>query len=679
MSGKKCNHCGSSEIEVDPARGDAVCTNCGSVLEDNIIVAEIEFQENSHGGASAIGQFVSAETKGGASGFGRAFHAGIGQESREVTLRKARDGITSLCQQLRLNQQCIDIACNFFKMALARHLTIGRHASLTQAACVYMTCRTEGTAHLLIDVSDAIQMCCYQLGRTYFKLSRALCINIPPTDPCLYILRFASQLKFDDKQHEVSMTALRLVQRMKRDSIHSGRRPSGICGAALLIAARLHEFSRTPSDVVRIVKIHETTLRKRLFEFGETPSSALTLDEFMTVDLEEEQDPPAFKAARKRDKDRLQKLMEEEDGEKEMTELQKEIDAQLEKDCSKKRRKNSATPTPVADEVSQAEAEDASRFAAQDTLSLIGEMARDVQPKSVATTSNETTKLEKGLGPELAVIGLGQQDDKNEKFLKPDVKQQFSKDLHNAEDLFLSSADEDYIDSLIMSEEEARNKTKMWHNINADYLKGQKIKEELRAREKEEGKDKKRKIRGSYKKKVALNASTAGEAIGKMLAEKKMSAKINYDILKSLDQPGTPLRAPSTPATPVQPVLTEAEPKVTIPVETPVPASPVPRKKKKKPTLLVTTVPASPAPVTSHPPTPTTPHPPTPKNLHPPTTPIPPAPTTPAPPTPSQIQDAAEDYDEDLEADVPEVSGELSLAAMLQNGAEDDYYDYEEY
>lgn len=76
------------------------------------------------------------------------------------------------------------------------------------------------------------------------------------------------------------------------------------------------------------------------------------------------------------------------------------------------------------------------------------------------------------------------------------------------------------------------------------------VKEELRAKEKEEGKDKKRKIRGSYKKKVACNASTAGEAIGKMLAEKKMSAKINYDILKSLDQPGTPLRAPATPAAP---------------------------------------------------------------------------------------------------------------------------------
>jgi transcription factor IIIB 90 kDa subunit len=102
-------------------------------------------------------------------------------------------------------------------------------------------------------------------------------------------MRFANRLEFADKTHEVSMTAQRLVQRMKKDSIHSGRRPSGLCGAALLLAARMHDFSRKPNDIVRVVKIHESTLRKRLLEFGETPSSALTIDEFMSIDLEAEQ------------------------------------------------------------------------------------------------------------------------------------------------------------------------------------------------------------------------------------------------------------------------------------------------------------------------------------------------------------------------------------------------------
>ena len=120
-------------------------------------------------------------------------------------------------------------------------------------------------------------------------------------DPCLYVMRFAHRLELGDKTHEVSMTALRLVSRMKKDWIHFGRRPSGLCGAALLIGARMHGYNRSVYDVIKVVKVHESTLRKRLNEFGETPTSQLTLDEFMNIDLDamtEEQDPPSFKEAR---------------------------------------------------------------------------------------------------------------------------------------------------------------------------------------------------------------------------------------------------------------------------------------------------------------------------------------------------------------------------------------------
>lgn len=147
-SGLKCKNCGSSNIEVDSGRGDAVCTNCGSVIEDNIIVSEVQFEEATHGTNSAVGQFVAADSKGGATGYGK-FHVGVGTESREVTLRKARQGITHLSHQLHLNNHCIDTACNFFKMALMRHLTRGRKNTHIYAACVYITCRTEGTSRML--------------------------------------------------------------------------------------------------------------------------------------------------------------------------------------------------------------------------------------------------------------------------------------------------------------------------------------------------------------------------------------------------------------------------------------------------------------------------------------------------------------------------------------------------
>ena len=61
MSTAVCSHCGCSDIDTDPARGDAVCTGCGSVLEDQIIVSEVQFQENAMGGCSVLGQYVGAE------------------------------------------------------------------------------------------------------------------------------------------------------------------------------------------------------------------------------------------------------------------------------------------------------------------------------------------------------------------------------------------------------------------------------------------------------------------------------------------------------------------------------------------------------------------------------------------------------------------------------------------
>jgi len=61
--------------------------------------------------------------------------------------------------------------------------------------------------------------------------------------------------------------------------------------------------------------------------------------------------------------------------------------------------------------------------------------------------------------------------------------------------------------------------------------------------------------RKPYKKKVPTGpASTAGEAIEKMLVEKKISSKINYEVLRGLETSQS--SRPTTPVTPVpKPVL----------------------------------------------------------------------------------------------------------------------------
>ncbi|KAK5857822.1 hypothetical protein PBY51_011041 [Eleginops maclovinus] len=158
MSSKVCKNCGSSDIDVDHARGDAVCMTCGSVLEDNIIVSEVEFVETGGGGSSAVGQFVSAEGGHVNPSFGDNNHyQSMGRESRAQTVQRARQSINTLGHQLQMNKHCLDTALNFYKMALNKHLTRGRKSGHVIAACLYLVCRTEGTPHMLLDLSDLLQ------------------------------------------------------------------------------------------------------------------------------------------------------------------------------------------------------------------------------------------------------------------------------------------------------------------------------------------------------------------------------------------------------------------------------------------------------------------------------------------------------------------------------------------
>ena len=252
MDGLTCPNCGCRDIESDPVRAHSVCTRCGTMVEQGMIVSDVTFMD-SGGGMSAVGTFVSRDKKGGSNTFGGNFLTGVGRESREVTLKNARTRIISLTQQLRLRQDHVDMSFYFYKLALSRGMTRGRKSVYVVAACVYITCRSESTGHMLIDISDVLGVDVYQIGRVYLKLIQELCINIPTMDPCLFVMRYAYKLEFGDSTHEVSQTALRLLSRMKKDWIHFGRRPSGLCGAALLLASRLHEFNRSFEDILKVI------------------------------------------------------------------------------------------------------------------------------------------------------------------------------------------------------------------------------------------------------------------------------------------------------------------------------------------------------------------------------------------------------------------------------------------
>ena len=143
------------------------------------------------------------------------------------------------------------------------------------------------------------QLNVFDLGHVYTKYLQFLALNgngfvVQPINPEDLILRFAKRLEFGSETMRVANDAVRIVQRMNRDWMTPGRRPAGVCGAALILAARMNNFRRSVREMVFIVKVQEQTIFNRLDEFRATESSGLTVEEFRSIDLERTADPPAF-------------------------------------------------------------------------------------------------------------------------------------------------------------------------------------------------------------------------------------------------------------------------------------------------------------------------------------------------------------------------------------------------
>jgi transcription factor IIIB subunit 2 len=334
-----CPNCGGRNIEHHEASGASVCTDCGVVVEENAIVSSVEFVEGAGGSSSMVGQFVSATsskayTGGGAGsgGKGGGGRYGYSRDSRETTLANGRRRIQDLASRLRLGTHYVDAAHRLFGIAVEKNFVQGRRTAHVVAACLYMACRQEKSQHMLIDFSDALQVNVFTLGACFLKFRRLLGLKLELIDPALYIYRFAAHLDLEssttaitenhenpddndtyhhhhlgsanrpktttttDPSQAVALTALRLVARMKRDWIVAGRRPAGICAAALLIAARAHGCGGvTRDDVTRVLRVCGMTVHRRVQEFECTPSSQLALEQFHTLEFfDHEADPPVY-------------------------------------------------------------------------------------------------------------------------------------------------------------------------------------------------------------------------------------------------------------------------------------------------------------------------------------------------------------------------------------------------
>lgn len=293
---KRCPGCHHTKFIQDMLAllGDLSCENCGMVQEENPIISEVQFGESSTGAAMVQGAMVGADQV-------RAnFSMRNAMELREQTLLSAKLKIRKLGSAMKIPEYILESASGWFKLALVQNFVQGRRSQNVIAACLYVACRHEKTHHLLIDFSSRLQISVFSLGATYLKLVRALQIQkLPLADPSLFIQHFAERLDFGDQTAKICRDATKLALTMAKDWIYEGRRPAGIAGACLMLAARMNDQRRSHGEIVAIARVGEETIQKRLTEFGKTQSGAMTLSQFRESEGTASSLPPSFTQNRK--------------------------------------------------------------------------------------------------------------------------------------------------------------------------------------------------------------------------------------------------------------------------------------------------------------------------------------------------------------------------------------------
>jgi transcription factor IIIB 90 kDa subunit len=279
---RACPSCSASDIRED--NGQLVCFSCGTIVSDSVIVNDVTFGEAPSGAALVQGTTVH-EGQRYAKSAGTTFRHGgrTAEDAAEAGLRYAKEEMTRLANSLLISN-IVDRAFRLYQMARVHHFH--RPVLESVAICLYIVCRqTKGNTTLLIDFAEKIRQNVFDLGSVYKKFVRAIGleedmedIGLIEIEPLLY--KFAKRLEFGQATRQVANDAALILSRMDRDWMVTGRQPPALCGAAIILAARMNNFRRSVREVVYVVKAGDATVMKRLWEFRQTKAGRMTVSEF---------------------------------------------------------------------------------------------------------------------------------------------------------------------------------------------------------------------------------------------------------------------------------------------------------------------------------------------------------------------------------------------------------------
>ena len=290
----KCPECGSSFILRDHSRAELVCSNCGFVIDEDLIDYAPEWrafdseqrEKRSRVGApmtymlhdKGLSTMIDWKNR---DSYGKSIPTRnraqiyrLRQWQRKIRISNALErnlmvalsALDRMSSGLGLPRTVRETAAMIYRKAALRNLIRGRSAEGITAASLYAACRQCNVPRTLDEISKAAHMSKKEIGRNYRFIARELKLKLLPTSPQDYISRFCSDLKLSS---DVQVKTLEILKEAAKHELTSGRGPTGIAAAALYIATVLCGERRTQKNIAEVLGVTEVTIRNRYKELAE--------------------------------------------------------------------------------------------------------------------------------------------------------------------------------------------------------------------------------------------------------------------------------------------------------------------------------------------------------------------------------------------------------------------------
>jgi len=278
-----CKICDSHEPNLveDYATGDAICSDCGAVLEEGVIDMTSEWRtfasdsgsvDPSRVGAAAnpllgdsgLSTMVARDPKGNNT-FGdnlRKWNNRGAQSSSDRNLINAFRDIDRMAEHMSLPPKIANSSKEYYAKVEKHKSLRGRSTEAIVAACVYIGCRMEGVPRTLKEIAALTSIQKKEIGSSFNYIKKLLKLNetmdyIKPDD---FLTRFCSHL---DLPEGIRLAAGYVAEKATAMRLVAGKSPISVAAAAIFFIVQLcpSEHFKERSAISKIAGVSEVTIR----------------------------------------------------------------------------------------------------------------------------------------------------------------------------------------------------------------------------------------------------------------------------------------------------------------------------------------------------------------------------------------------------------------------------------